>query len=327
MTSIHAKLPKTVLFVVFQPAKLLDIAGPLQVFTDACYCGEAKYEIAVASLKGGVLNTDTVLSVNVTQLSKWRNADIDTLIVVGGGGAQTAAKDTELVSIVAELARNTKRIGSVCTGAFVLAAAGLLDGRRAVTHWNSCVELQRDFPRIQVEVNPIFINDRGVWSSAGVTAGIDMALAMVAEDFGNQTALSTARWLVTYVVRSGGQSQFSTVLENQTKDSVGQFEKLHLWITDNLSADLRVEALAQFVGMSPRNFSRRYIAQIGISPAKSVEKMRVDAAKMILETSQMSVKLVALRSGFGDEERMRRAMQRHLHTPPSEYRERFQRLD
>lgn len=327
MTSIYAKSSKTVLFVVFPQVKLLDIAGPLQVFTDACLGGEARYDVAVASLHGGEIETDTVLSINATQLAQWRDTDIDTLIVVGGNGANVAAKDTQLVSMIAELSVRTVRVGSVCSGAFILAAAGILDGRRAVTHWNSCAELQKDFPRVQVEVDPIFINDQDVWTSAGVTAGIDMALAMVGEDFGKQNALSTARWLVTYVVRPGGQSQFSTALENQTRDTKGLFDELHRWVADNLTADLRVDTLADFVGMSPRNFTRRYIAEIGISPAKSIERMRVDAAREILESSKMSVKSVARRSGFGDEERLRRAMQRQLHAAPSEYRERFQRQD
>lgn len=327
MPSNHAKLRKTILFVVFPHVKLLDIAGPLQVFNDACRRGGAHYDVAVASLDGGKLETDTVLPIHATQLANWRDTDIDTLIIAGGIGTRDAAQNTQLVTMITELAGHTKRVGSVCTGAFVLAATGLLDGRRAVTHWDSCAELQAEFPKVKVESDPVFINDSGVWSSAGVTAGIDMALAMVADDFGKPSALSTARYLVTYVVRPGGQSQFSTALANQTKDSAGQFEKLHLWIADNLAADLRVEALAAFVGMSPRNFTRRYIAKIGVSPAKSVERMRVEAARVILESTQMSIKSVAQRSGFGDEERLRRAMQRHLHTAPSEYRERFQRVD
>lgn len=258
---------------------------------------------------------------------KQGSSQIDTLIIAGGRGAQAAAKNMQLVALLTELAGKATRVGSVCTGAFVLAAMGLLDGRRAVTHWDSCTKLQGEFPKVQVEADPIFINDRSVWTSAGVTAGIDMALAMVAEDFGKQTALSTARYLVTYVVRPGGQSQFSTALENQTKDSTGQFENLHLWIADNLAADLRVDELAAFVGMSTRNFTRRYIEEIGLSPAKSVERIRVEAARDILESSQMSIKSVALQSGFGDEERLRRAMQRHLNIAPSEYRVRFQRLN
>ncbi len=326
MPSNQANLSKSILFVVFPHVKLLDIAGPLQVFTDACLRERARYDVAVASLDGGRLETDTVLSINASHLAKWRDADIDTLIIAGGSGAQAAAKNMQLVALLTELAGKATRVGSVCTGAFVLAAMGLLDGRRAVTHWDSCTELQGEFPKVQVEADPIFINDRGVWSSAGVTSGIDMALAMVTDDFGKKIALSTARYLVTYVVRPGGQSQFSTTLENQTKDSTGQFENLHLWIADNLTADLRVDALAAFVGMSSRNFTRRYIAEIGVSPAKSVERIRVEAARVILESSQMSIKSVARRSGFGDEERLRRAMQRHLNIAPSEYRERFQPL-
>lgn len=325
MPSNYAKSSKTILFVVFPQVKLLDIAGPLQVFTDACHRGGAQYNVSVASLGGGMLETDTVLSINTSQLEKWRNIKIDTMIIGGGSGADAAAKNAQLVALVTELAMNAKRVGSVCTGAFVLAATGLLDNRRAVTHWESCAKLQDEYPKVSVEADPIFITDRGVWSSAGVTAGIDMALAMVAEDFGKQSALSTARYLVTYVVRPGGQSQFSTALENQTKDSLGRFEKLHHWIADNLAADLSVDALAAFVGMSPRNFTRRYIAEIGLSPAKSIESIRVEAARVILESSQMPIKSVAQKSGFGDEERLRRAMQRHLHTAPSEYRERFQR--
>ena len=214
-------------------------------------------------------------------------------------------------------------LAGLMAGSLVLAAAGLLDGRRAVTHWDECQQLADEFPSVQVEMDPIYIKDGSVWTSAGITAGIDMALAMVAEDLGRRAALKMARSMVTHMVRSGGQSQFSPVLDRQLTDEAGRFEELHQWIGQNLQTDLCVERLAEKMHMSPRNFARLYSKQMGRTPAKAVTSIRVEAARDLLESTELSIKQIAHRCGFGDEERMRRAFLRLLNVPPSDYRQNF----
>ena len=208
-------------------------------------------------------------------------------------------------------------------GAFVIAASGLLSGRRAVTHWRWCETLKKNYPDITVESDPIFIKDRNIWSSAGVSAGIDLALAMVEEDFGHSVALDVARNLVVFLKRPGGQSQFSTPLKVQTADRGGAFDRLHGWIAENLDADLRVDRLAEVCGMSLRTFNRNYTAKTGATPARAVEAMRVEAAKRMLEQSRSNIVRIAEFCGFGDDERLRRAFIRNLGVPPAEYRRRF----
>ena len=323
MTSFSANTVKQIVFVVFPEIKLLDIAGPMQVFTDANVDNEARYNISVVSLDGGNILTDTVLPVVSVPIADLDLRAIDTLIIVGGGGSRAASEDTKLITALKGLVAGSRRIGSVCSGAFVLAATGLLDGRRAVTHWDSCDYLAEKFPQVQIETDPIYIKDGDVWTSAGVTAGIDMALAMVAEDFGKPEALAVARSLVTYMVRPGGQSQFSTTLLLQSNESAARFDELHNWMQGNLGADLRVEKLAQVARMSPRNFARLYTSETGCTPAKSVENMRVEMARQLLEDTDHPIKVVALKCGFRDEERLRRAMGRVLNASPSDYRKRF----
>lgn len=333
MTSKSAKhhdmnaAPRTVLFVVYPNIKLLDLAGPLQVFADAVDDnGELVYRTAVVSMNGGQVNTDTPVSIATDPMKAWADYPVDTLVIAGGNGARAAARDTSIIKGVKQLANNASRIASVCTGAFVLAASGLLHGRRAVTHWQSCDDLSKAFPSVHVETDPIFVKDENIWTSAGVTAGIDMALAMVGEDIGRTASLTLARELVAYVVRPGGQSQFSTSLDRQTADETGRFESLHEWMTDNIEKDLQVERLAEWSNMSPRNFARLYTRQTGQTPAKAVESMRTEAARRLLEDSDLSVKQIAFECGFGDDERMRRSFMRLLNVAPSDYRQRFTQL-
>ena len=323
MPSFYAKTAKSVVFIVFPQFKLLDIAGPLQVFTDALQEGKPPYEISVVSLEGGDVATDTILPITTEAANRWLNRDINTFIVAGGQGARPASSDAALLATVKQLAARSERVGSVCTGAFVLAAAGLLNDRRAVTHWESCAELADCYHRVKVEADPIFVQDGKIWTSAGVTAGIDMSLAIVAEDFGKTAALTLARSLVSYIVRPGGQSQFSTLLASQALDSAGRFERLHAWVASNLNADLGVEKLAEAGNMSTRNFVRLYSIETGRSPAKAIETIRLEAARRLLEESNLTVKSVAAKTGFGNEERLRRAMQRHMQIAPSDYRNRF----
>ncbi|MEL6680956.1 MAG: helix-turn-helix domain-containing protein, partial [Pseudomonadota bacterium] len=250
--------------------------------------------------------------------------DVHTLVVVGGDGAIPGMRDARLVDAVRRLAERASRVSSVCSGALVLAAAGVLDGRRAVTHWDDCQMLAEVFPDVRVELDPIFIKDGAVWTSAGITAGIDMALAMVAEDLGRAAALTVARSMVVQMVRSGGQSQYSTVLQRQARDGAGRFEALHMWMEENLQASLTVETLAAQAGMSPRNFARAYARAVGTTPAKAVEGLRIDRARGLLEGSSRSLKEIAGLCGFNDEERMRRAFIRSINVSPSDYRQTFQ---
>ncbi len=228
-----------------------------------------------------------------------------------------------MLACVKRLATRSRRVGSICNGAFILAACGLLNGRRAVTHWESCDKLAASYPAIQVETDPIFLEDDHVWTSAGVTAGIDMAIAMIAEDLGRTAALTLARSLVTYLVRPGGQSQFSEALDLQTADGAGRFDILHEWMQNNLKQDLRIERLAAEAGMSSRNFSRAYLSHTGRTPAKAVEAMRVEAARRMLEEGNTSINIIAGRCGFGDVERMRRSFIRILSVSPQAYRSSF----
>jgi transcriptional regulator GlxA family with amidase domain len=212
-------------------------------------------------------------------------------------------------------------VASVCTGAFLLAASGLLDGRRAVTHWRSCDRLRERHPTVCVEEDRIYVRDGKVWTSAGVTAGIDLALALVEEDLGRDLALAVARHLVVFLKRPGGQSQFSTMLAAQSAGD--PFARLHQWMAAHLDADLRVERLAEAAGMSPRNFARVYVQRMGRTPAKAAEAMRIEAARRALEEGGASIEVVARRCGFGDEERLRRSFLRRLGVGPRAYRTRF----
>ena len=220
-----------------------------------------------------------------------------------------------------ERATQARRVASVCTGAFLLAAAGVLDGRRAATHWMYCAKLAQRFPAVRVEPDPIFVCDGPVWTSAGVTAGIDLALALVEEDLGRAVALAVARYLVVFLKRPGGQAQFSAALSLQAADD--KFGALHEWITGHLGDDLSLSILADHAGMSERSFSRRYAEAAGQTPARAIERLRIDAARRLLSDSRLPVKRIAQRCGFGSEETMRRSFQRLLAVTPQDYRARF----
>lgn len=314
--------------------KLLDLAGPLQVFSDAALVTgvDAPYRITIAALQSGPVETDTCVPLNAIG---WRDVPrpIHTFLVIGGAGPLLAANDPASLCAIRALAeqplRAGGRVGSICTGAFGLAATGLLDGRRAVTHWRWCAALAADYPDVLVEPDPIFIEDRGVWTSAGVTAGIDLALAMVAADHGRAAALHLARAFVAYLARPGGQSQFSDLLEAQTKaaSAGGRFGTLLEWIDGNLTDDLTVSALAARVAMSERSFARNFAAEVGVTPAKAVERLRVARAQALLETSELPVAEIAARAGFKDDERLRRAFARATGVPPTDYRARFKTDD
>ena len=317
---------RLVVFVVYPDVVLLDLVGPLQVFSHAPdpLTQTNGYECVVVSVDGGLIETNTVVAIPSQPISCVRNRSVHTLVVVGGDGAIPGMRDTKLVAAIKALGERAQRVSSVCSGALVLAATGMLDGRRAVTHWEDCKMLADEFPKVQVELDPIFVKDGRVWTSAGITAGIDMALAIVSEDLGRESALIMARSMVAQMVRSGGQSQYSPALGRQVSDGVGRFEALHAWMSNNLGADLSVDALASNAGMSARNFARVYSKVMGTTPAKAVEAMRIERAQDLLETSSKSLKQIATLSGFREEDRMRSAFLRVLRVTPLEYRQNFQ---
>jgi transcriptional regulator GlxA family with amidase domain len=249
---------------------------------------------------------------------------IDTLIIAGGD-VYAAATDPHLRQWLLRITPHVRRLASVCSGAFVLAEAGLLDGRRATTHWLGVPALQRGYPRITVEPDAIFVRDGNVYTSAGVTAGIDLALALVEEDLGHAVALAIARQLVVFLKRPGGQSQFSSHLAAQSVPA-GPLKDLPTWILDHLDADLSVEGLAGCVAMSPRNFARVFMRELGMTPAKFVERARVDAARRLLEDGSRGLEAVAAACGFASGEHMRRTFWRHLRVVPADYRRRFQTM-
>ena len=313
------------MFVVYPDIVLLDLVGPLQVFSHAPdpVSGQNGYVCEVVSVAGDLTPTNTVVSVPTVSAAAMQGRDIHTLVVVGGDGAIPGMKDANLVATVARLATRAQRVCSVCSGALILGATGLLDGRRAVTHWDDCQMLADEFPAVKVEMDPIFIKDGHVWTSAGITAGIDMALAIVSEDLGRVSSFKVARSMVAQMVRSGGQSQFSPALGRQLRDRAGQFEALHGWIAENVHLPLPVEVLAERANMSARNFARVYASVMGVTPAKAVEAMRVEKAQDLLETTGQGIKQIAVEAGFNDEDRMRRAFLRLLNVSPSDYRQNF----
>ena len=309
--------------LVFAHVQLLDLAGPLQVFATANQLlggAEPLYVTKVVARADGLVTASAGLASLTAPLSE-PGTPVHTLLVAGGPGVDAASRDEALVRWLGQRARQADRVASVCTGAFLLAETGLLDGRRAVTHWHRCAEFARRFPAVTLEADPIFIQDGTVWTSAGVTAGIDLALAFVEADAGRPLALAVARHLVVYLKRPGGQSQFSAALMLQSGDDA--FAASHRFIEANLDGDLSVAVLAAEAGMSERSFARHYKAKIGVTPAQAVERMRVDAARRLLCETTWPIKRIANRCGFGAEETMRRSFLRQLAINPQDCRRRF----
>jgi transcriptional regulator GlxA family with amidase domain len=304
--------------------QLLDVAGPLQVFATANDMAreagqDPPYATHVIAPQPGPVVTSAGLSLIADKLPSARRK-LDTLLLAGGPGVHTAATDQRLLRWVAHRALQSRRTASVCTGAFLLAAAGLLDGKRATTHWRHCAELARRYPALHVESDPIFVRDGSVWTSAGVTVGIDLALAFVEADLGRATALAVARHLVVFAKRPGGQAQFSAGLDLAADP---EFDALHAWIARNLHHELSVPLLAARAGMSERSFARNYRAATGTTPSRAVEHLRVEAARGALGSTRRSIKDIARRCGFGSEETMRRSFLRTLAVAPRDYRARF----
>ncbi len=323
--------PRLIVVLAFENVQLLDVAGPVQTFASANEIGReaggAAYRIVVVSRRGGAVRTSSGLPLLTERVATTRRTRIDTLILPGGPGVHDAAMDKATVAWVVRQASAARRVASVRTGAFLLAKTGILAGQHATTHWKSCTRLQQSYPDIVVDPDPIYVRNGRIWTSAGVTAGIDLSLALVEEDLGRKVAMRVARHLVVFLNRPGGQSQFSAPLEAQATAADGNapnaFAPLHDWIADNIAGDLRVERLADQTGMSPRSFARIYAAKMGLTPARMVEKIRVEAVRRNLEETDMPIKRIAAACGFGQEERLRRAFARQVGTTPAQYRQRF----
>lgn len=318
------KVSARVEILAFPDAQLLDVTGPLQVFASAneivrAEGGAPPYDPVVVAAEPSV-TTSAGLRLATEPLSD-PSQPLDTLMVSGGFGVNLACEETRLIAWVSARAATARRVASVCSGAFLLAEAGLLDGRRAVTHWHRCGEFTTRFPAVRLEPDPIFLQDGKIWTSAGVTAGIDLTLALVEADLGRAVALAVARELVVFLKRPGGQSQFSATLALQHAGGA-DFDELHTHIAENLCGDLSVATLAQVAAMSERSFVRHYRQATGSTPARGVERIRVEAARRMLEVNQ-PIKRVATRCGFGSEETMRRSFLRLLGATPQAYRERF----
>jgi transcriptional regulator GlxA family with amidase domain len=318
----------TVVVVAFDGLQLLDLAGPVEVLRTATRLGaDPPYRTLIATPGGGPVRSESGVSVaaDVSLATLARGADpVDTLLVVGGEGTRSARHDPRFLADLVAVAERTPRIASVCTGALLLAAAGLLDGYEATTHWGSCDALAEWHPEVRVHRDRLYVRDRDRWTSAGVTAGIDLLLAVVAEDHGPDLAHQAAGWLIVFVQRPGGQSQFSAQLRAQ-RATTTSIAELQGWLADHLDEDLGVETLAARVGMSPRTFARVFRRETGTTPAVFVEELRVEAARRLLETTDLTVAVIARRVGVKHAETLHRACNRRLGTTPDRYRQHFRR--
>ncbi len=320
---------RRVALVAFAGAQSLDVIGPLEVFSQATRHllaangrAEPAYAIEIVARRAGPLATSSGIRLVADRSIAEVKSGVDTLLVAGGPGTIAAMQDDLLLAWLRRIAKRVRRLGSVCSGTFLLAQAGLLRGRRATTHWQVCRELARRYPEIRVEEDPIFVRDGSIYTSAGVTAGMDLALALVEEDHGREAALAVARQLVLFLRRPGGQSQFSAQLAAQSADRE-PLRALQTWILDHLAEHLSVTALARQGAMSERNFPRVFAREVGAPPAQFVLRARLEAARRRLEESTDGVEKIAADCGFASAEVMRRAFLRFLRVAPSAYRARF----
>jgi len=318
--------PRRIVILAFPGVQPLDVIGPAEVFAGAdALAGGSAYTVEVVAkepdaiaVRGGGYSL-----VPKNTIAHFRGP-IDTLVVAGGVGVRAAEDDVELIRWIRSAARRARRVASVCSGSFLLARAGLLEGKTVTTHWASTEELARRHPELKVDPTPIFVRDGNVWTSAGVTSGMDLSLALLEEDLGREIAVEVARWLVLFLQRPGGQAQFSSHLSAQIAER-RPLRELQSWIADNLDADLRIEPLAERAAMSPRNFARFFRREIGMTPAVYVEELRVERARQLLEDSADPIDLISASCGFGTPETLRRAFARRVGVPPAQYRARFRR--
>jgi len=319
---------RSVWIVAYPGVQSLDVAGPYEVFAGAARAAEAcgiraRYDLRVVSSSGGVVSCESGLPLGTGSLPG-RRGPVDTLVLPGGGGVVDAQDDRRLVSWVSATAARSRRVATVCSGTFLAGRAGLLDGRRVTTHWARAAELADRYPGATVDPDPIYFRDGDLWSSAGVTAGIDLALALVEDDLGTDVSQLIARWLVMFVHRPGGQTQFATPVwaprahRSAVRDAQTRME-------GDPAGDHRVTALAEAAAMSERHFTRVFTTEVGETPSRYVERVRIEAARHELEASGDTLDVIASRCGFGTTETLRRTFQRRLHASPDAYRRRFRR--
>ena len=313
---------RRILVLAVDECQSLDVLGPVEVFDHASRLVAGAYRVeVVAPADEGTVTMSNGLRLAVAPLPEPPPRH-DTLVVAGGEGARAAVADEVLLDWIVRASRRATRTASVCTGAYLLAAAGLLDGRRATTHWEWCEALARTYPRVHVDADPVFVRDGEVWTSAGVTAGMDLALSLVEDDLGPQVALAVARQLVVFLKRPGGQSQFSGALSAQ-QAARPALRELQAWIAGHLDEDLTVPALAERANMSERSFARAFQREVGETPAAYVEGLRVERARDLLEDGAPSLEAVAQAAGFASAEVLRRAFHRRVGVSPADYRTRF----
>lgn len=311
--------------LAFAGAQVLDVAGPMQILAgvnDEHPKNEPAYALTLLAEKKGPFLTSGGLQLVAGGAYAALPKKIDTL-TIAGGNIEAALRDPAILKALRDGAKHARRVVSICSGAFFLAVTGMLKGKRATTHWRAADALAKMFPNIAVERDALFVREGKIWTSAGVTAGMDLALALVREDFGDRMALAVARRHVMYLMRPGGQSQFSAHLAPEAFPQ-GRLASLLRWIPEHVGENLAIEALAVRANMSTRNFARAFVAETGETPARYVERARLDAARRLLTASALSIETVAVRTGFGSEERMRRTFQRHLKVNPAAFRARFQ---
>lgn len=328
---------------IYPGAEILDIAGPAEVFAFANLMlmlqgitKEPVYVIDILAEQPGV--TTTLMGIQIVATHSYLECqDLDTLIIAGGFipanffpgievGDPSIFKKPVFIDWLQRMSSHVRRLASVCTGAFALAESGVLNGRRATTHWDYCQRFTQDYPDVKIEPDQIFTQDDNIFTSGGITSGIDLALALLEEDWGHNIALAVARYIVVFIKRPGGQSQFSNYLTSAATNRP-DLRELQAWIVAHPADDLRVEVLATRMRMSPRNFSRLFLTETGMTPAKYVEMARIDAARHYLQTSKLSIEAIAEKSGFFDTERMRRSFVRQMGVNPKNYRDRFTRSD
>ncbi|MGO4813818.1 GlxA family transcriptional regulator [Cupriavidus sp. 2MCAB6] len=322
--------PRIVVLVAPDPAQELDVTGPSAVFGHANRLDGRRspaYEIRIASVRDdGLVCTESGIRLLADapyhRIGEMLSGPIDTLLIAGGSGHAAAAEDERLIGWIREQAPRVRRLGAVCTGAFVLARTGLLDSHRATTHWRHAARLAQRHPLVQVDPDPIWIRAGQLYTSAGVTAGMDLALALVEDDLGHAASLAVARELVLFLRRPGSQAQFSTLLQAQSAQSP-ELRELQGWMAEHLARDLSVPVLAERVAMSPRNFARVFARQVGETPARYVERLRVEAVRRMLEEDGRRLEGIAHATGFANADVMRQAFQRHVQTTPERYRAAF----
>lgn len=320
---MQSEAPRRIVILAFPDVQVLDVTGPSEVLSiaDRIASGCA-YSIELVAPATGELSSSGALRLLPDRSIDDCVGPIDTLLVAGGIGVRDAIGNARLVEWVRQAARRSRRVASVCTGAFLLAEAGLLEGRRATTHWSACRRLARAYPSVEVELDSIFVRDANIYTSAGITAGIDLTLALVEEDLGAGVALQVAQMLVLFMRRPGGQAQFSNTLSGQAAQ-MPSLRDLQAWMADHLDDDLTVPALAERTFMSPRNFARVFASQTGQTPGHYVESLRIERARSLLQNGAQTIQGVAQTCGFGTVDTLRRSFSRRLGISPSEYRERF----